>query len=346
MGYGGSGRKTTVPGFQELLTQDLKRNEFRPVYVLAGDDALRKEGVIQKIRKEALGGAGAFNDHAFDGETCDPAKVFQQVLSLPMMGGRQLVLVKHADKFLDNQASLLHFERYLEKPVPETIFILTMTKADRRKTWVKTALKAGYFFEFANPTGAGLVQWILKAAKRLDLELDADKAGLLADLLGDDLMSIKNELDKIALMQADRGRSFSGQDIRDLVMDQAELQGYEITEHLMPGSAARMLGTWFRLAEWGRSPYEVSPVVLSRIRRAYLLEFAREEGLDDASIGKLTGQNPWSFRYLGSLLANMGPAGLVRAQETALACDRRLKGSPLEPGAVFEQAILELCRKA
>lgn len=339
-----SGGRTRVPGFQEILQQDLKTGNFRPVYIMAGDDSLRMDGVVQKIRKDALGAAVSFNDHRFDGETCDPARVYQQILSLPMMGGRQLVVVNHADKFLDRTDSLAHFEAYLDRPIEETIFILTMQKADGRKSWVKKALKAGFFFEFANPTGENLIQWITKAAARLDLALDPRQAALLAELLGDDLQSIKNELDKIALIQEDRGRALSSQDLQDLVMDQAELQGYEITEHITPGSAAAVLKTWFRLAEWGRTAFEVSPVVLSRIRRGYLLAYARLDGLDDAAVARMTGQNPWSFRYLATMIDNMGEAGLRQAQISALNCDRRLKGSPLDPGAVFVQAVLEICR--
>lgn len=341
---GRAGRSRT-PGFQEILEQDLKTGRFRPVYILAGDDTLRTEGVITKIRKDALGAAGSFNDHLYDGETCDPARVFQQVLSLPMMGGRQLVVVKHADKFLDRTETLAHFEKYLAKPVEETIFILTMAKADGRKSWVKTALKAGYFFEMSNPTGEYLIQWIIKAAARVDIRLEPRQAALLAELLGDDLQSIKNELDKIALIQEDRGVRLTSEDLQELVMDQADLQGFEITEHLQPGAAGKVLDTWRRLAEWGRSAYEISPVVLNRIRRGYLLEFARRDGLDDQEVARLTGQNPWAFRYLTTMLRNMGPGGLIEAQKAGLKCDRRLKGSPLKPGAVFEQAVLEICKR-
>ncbi len=337
--------KSGVPGFQEILDQDLKQAHFRPVYILAGDDSLRMEGIIKKIRKDALGAGGAFNDHVYDGETVDPGRVYQQAVSLPMLGNCQLLWVKHAGKFLENAASLSHFERYLDNPVKETILILTMKKADRRKSWVKKASQLGFYFEMANPTGDNLLQWIIKAGQRLNLVLDLEQASLLAELLGQDLFSIKNELDKIALMQEDRGHKLTSDELRDLVMDQAELQGYEITEHLMPGSAAKVLETWFRLAEWGRTAYEVSPVVLSRIRHGYLLEYARQDGLADQKIAELTNQNPWSFKFLASMINNMGPAGLIRSQTAALTCDRQLKSSPLEPRAIFEQTILEICRK-
>ncbi len=333
-----------VPGFQEILVNDLKKGNFRPIYILAGEDSYRMDGIVAKIRKDALGASVSFNNHVFDGEAVEPGKIFQQALSLPMMGGKQLILVKHAEKFLENAESLSHFTRYLDSPVPETILILTMQKADRRKTWVKTALKNGFYFELANPTGEYLLQWIAKAANKLGLSIETDQAALLVELLGQDLQSIKNELDKIALIQEDRGRQLTSEELRKLVMDQAELQAYDITEYLMPGSAEKVLTTWFRLAEWGRSAYEVSPVVLSRIRRGYLLEFARAEGMSDQEIASRTGQNPWSFKFLNSMLRNMGPQGLRKAQDTALQCDRELKSSPLAPGIVFEKAILKLCQ--
>ena len=337
------GNQSQTPGLNELVQQDLKTGNFRPVYVLAGEDALRIEGVVGKIRKDALGPAGAFNDHVFDAEQVPFARIFQQAVSLPMLAGRQVIWVKHADVLVDKQENLDHFERYLAHPVPETILILSMAKADRRKKWVKTCLENGYFFEFNAPTGEALIQWIVKAAGKLGLPLDRELALMLTELLGQDLLSIKNELDKLALLFEDSGRKLGVPELSAVIMDQADLQGYEITEHLEPGRAAEVLKTWYRLAEWGRSAYEISPVVLSRIRRGCLLAQAREEGFSDQEIASLTAQNPWSFRFLTPMIANMGPEGLSRGLRTAIECDRQLKSSPLSEGTIFEQAILKLC---
>ncbi|MFH2050945.1 MAG: DNA polymerase III subunit delta [bacterium] len=341
----GKGKSGTAPGLDDIVAQDLKTGKFRPVYVLAGEDSLRIEGVVAKIRKDALGPAGAFNDHVFDGEQVPFSRILQQALSLPMLGGRQVVYVKHAGGVLDRQENADHLEKYLGNPVPETILILTTPKADRRKKWVKICLEAGYFFEFTAPTGESLIQWILKAAGRLGLPLDRDQAQLLGDLLGDDLLSIKNELDKLALLFEDRGEALTVAELNAVIMDQAELKGYEITEFLQPGRAGDVLKTWYRLAEWGRSPYEIAPLVLNRIRRGYLLQHAKSEGMADQEIGALTGQSPWSFRYLSSMIENMGVRGMARWQIEALECDRQMKNSPLREGAVFEQAILRLCRE-
>jgi hypothetical protein len=66
--------------------------------------------------------------------------------------------------------------------------------------------------------------------------------------------------------------------------------------------------------------------------------------MDDREIGALSGQNPWSFRYLEPMVRGMGKNGLGHALSAALLCDQRLKGSPLKPDIIIEKLILDLCR--
>ena len=167
MGYTRGKKNTSIPVFQDLVDQDLKTGKFRPVYLLAGEDTLRIEGVVDKIRKDVLGITGsAFNFHVFQGDQAPVEKILQQALSLPMLGDKQVIWVKQVDRCLGTQDSQGHLEKYLGDPVPETILILSGDKVDKRKKWVKTCLENGYFFDFTPPTGEALVQWVLKAAQR------------------------------------------------------------------------------------------------------------------------------------------------------------------------------------
>ena len=126
-------------------------------------------------------------------------------------------------------------------------------------------------------------------------------------------MSLKSEIDKLALLAEDRGRRLSAEELGAIIMDQAALEGYEITANLAPGRAGDVLRTWFRLPEWGRSAYEIAPLLLSRVRKGALLAACRREGWSDQEIGSATAQNPWSFRYLEPMVRGLGPDGLRRA---------------------------------
>ncbi|MEN8005473.1 MAG: DNA polymerase III subunit delta [Candidatus Krumholzibacteriota bacterium] len=345
MGYSRKAKGAALPGFQELVEQDLKPGKFRSVYLLAGEDTLRMEGVIQKIRKDVLGESGSvFNYHVFQGDQTPVEKVLQQALSLPMLGNKQVIWVKQADKCLGGSDGQGALEKYLSRPVDETILILTAEKVDKRKKWVKVCQEGRFLFDFTPPAGEMLIQWVLKAARRENLPLEAEQAQVLCELVGNDLLSLKSEIDKLALLAEDRGGGISSEEIGRIIMDQAALEGYEITANLEPGKAPQVLKTWYRLSEWGRSAYEIAPLIISRVRKGSILAAGRSAGMNDREIGALSGQNPWSFRYLEPMVRGMGGQGLGNALGSALSCDRRLKGSPLKPNIIIEKLILDLCR--
>ncbi len=346
MAYQRKNTGSSVPNFQDLVSQDLKTGSFRPVYLLAGEDSLRIEGVVEKIRKDAVGDAGsAFNFHKMYGDQIDIGRIIQQSLALPMMGNIQLIWVKNADLCLGTQEAQTAMEKYLENPVKETILILSSTKADKRTKWVKACVSKGYFFDFSPPEGEALIQWVLKAAERENLPLGRTEAEVLCDLVGSDLLGLKNEISKLALLSDQRGGKINASELSQIIMDQAELQGFDITNDLEPGKSHLVLRTWFRLAEWGKSAYEISPLMHSRIRKGALLASCREQGMSDKEIASLTGASPWGFRFLDPMIRGLGTHGIREAMKTSLNCDVKLKSSPLGPNIVIEKTIMDLCKK-
>ena len=346
MGYRRSKSGSSVPGFQELVNQDLKTGDYRPVYLFAGDDPLRMAGVVEKMRKDTLGDAGtAFNFHTLHGDQIGVERIIQQALALPMMGKVQLIWVKNVDLCLGTQESQAAMEKYLSNPVPETILVMTSAKADKRLKWVKACVSGGFYFDFSPPEGEALLQWVKKAAEREGLSIGRQEAEILCDLVGNDLLGLKNEIAKLALYADQRGGNLSSEELSRIIMDQAELQGFDITNELEPGKSREVLKTWFRLAEWGKSAYEISPLLLSRIRKGAMLSACRGQGMSDKEIASLTGASPWGFRFLDPMIRGLGSQGITRAMRTSLDCDVKLKSSPMNPNIIIEKTIMELCKK-
>ncbi len=73
------------------------------------------------------------------------------------------------------------------------------------------------------------------------------------------------------------------------------------------------------------------------------LAAGRRQNLNDREIAALSGQNPYSIRYLEPMVRAMGADGLSRNLRAALQCERRLKGSPLKPHIIIEKLIFDLC---
>ena len=331
--------------FQDLLATDLKTGEFRPVYLLIGPDDYRIEAVVEHIKKAALGegGDGTFNDHVFQGDECDLSHVLQQAETYPMFGSRQVVWLKHVEECVSNQDAGDALMRYIQQPVDQTILILTGASLDKRRKWVKALAQHDVLFEFPNPKGNALRTWVRRAAQRANLDIDAETADTLVQLVGNDLRALSGEIDKLTLLAEDSGRKLSGADILKVVMDQAELQVFDLSNAIEPGNSVGALHTWFRLAEWGKSAYELAPLIIFRFKQAALVAQVREDGLNDQEMAQRTGLSSWVLnKQIMPMVNRLDAKRLAAALADCARCDRALKSSPLKPEIHLERMIISL----
>ncbi len=341
----GGKSRTGVPTFHDLVENDLKSGDYRPFYLLVGEDTFRAESVVQHIRSKVLSGSNAaFNYHVLQGDDATLAQVLQQAASFPMLGGRQLVWLRHADRCVTDQLEGEALLRYVRDPVEQTILVLTADGLDRRRKWVKEILKLGCYYEITPPKDRALVAWISAAGQRAGVVVDLEVAQLLADLVGGDLQALSGEIDKLALLSEERGRPLARDEVAGLVMDQAELSVFEISAHLEPGQAPAALDIWQRMRQWGKRPEQLVPMVVARVKQASLVAGLLGDGLTITEIQQRTGMNRWALeKYVAPLARRLGKDRLAQMLEVCRDSDRRLKSSPIASDLVFEHLLLQLC---
>lgn len=328
--------------FDDLLKEDLKTRNYRPVYVFDGPDSFRIESVVERLEADAMDAASAaFNLHNLQGDQSGWSQVLQQAGSYPMLGARQLVRVRHVDRMTKDEGGDAALLAYFADPMPTTILILTAEKLDRRRAWVQDARKRGYLFSFAAPTGAQLYAWARKAAQRADLALDDEALALLVDLVGGDLQALSNEIEKLALLGETWGRAPNVDDVARVVMDQIELDAFALTDVLLPGQTVEAMHTWQRLREWGEDPHGLAPLVQSHLRRTALVAAMMREGGTPAEIAATARINAWMVGKKLTPTAQMNKVdGGRRLLAAATACERALKRSPVPTSLAFETMLL------
>ncbi|MFO7652435.1 MAG: DNA polymerase III subunit delta [Candidatus Krumholzibacteriia bacterium] len=342
---GKSGGMNTL---DDLVAGPLRSRTYGPVYVLVGPDTFRADAVVERMRRDVLGDGpnATFNDHVFRGDEVTMEDVLQQARSYPMLGGRQVIWLRGAQTCLADDASGAAFEAYLAAPIDQTVLIVTADKVDGRRRWVKTCQQAGCLYQAEAPKGGELLAWAARTARRAGVELPDELLSLLIDLVGSDLRALSGEIDKIALLAEENGRLPAAEEILAVVMDQADLQIYAMTNHIVPDGGAEALKAWCRLAEWGETPHRAAPLIMHRFRGAVAAEALAAEGADPGAIPGLTGINSWVYRsQIRPLIARMGRQRLRDALAAALRCETALKSSPVSPAIVLERFVLEVCRR-
>lgn len=188
------------------------------IYVLAGEEDLLKESALSKIKNKCLrGGDPSFNYISIDGKSTTSAQIIEECQQLPFMNDARLVIVKDADKIIDD--NLLE---YIKNPVETTCLVLIARKIDKRLG------RYAEIQEFNHPTEKEITVWIRQYIQVKKKSISIQDAGYLADILENNLTGIVQELEKLITFAGSRN-TITKRDIEVIISENKIRDSFTLT---------------------------------------------------------------------------------------------------------------------
>ncbi|HRZ42413.1 MAG TPA: DNA polymerase III subunit delta [Bacteroidales bacterium] len=180
------------------IIQQIKSRVLRPVYLLFGEEPYYIDLIAEAVEASVLDESEKeFNQQIFYGYDTEAKQVIAAAKRYPMMANHQVVIVREAHMMKDFE----QLQPYFESPQPSTVLVVCYKykKIDKRKAIYKAAERTGIAYESAKLRDYQLPGWIAGAAREKGYRIQDREALLLAENLGNDLMKISNELEKLCL---------------------------------------------------------------------------------------------------------------------------------------------------
>tara|TARA_Y100000589_G_C27194563_1_gene646197 strand:- start:4019 stop:5017 length:999 start_codon:yes stop_codon:yes gene_type:complete len=181
------------------LLESIKKQNISSNYLLFGDEHFFIDEIDTCFLKYTIPDEEQmFNQKIFYGKDTDVFSLMNILKSYPIIGSKQLILLREAQE-LENIQEL---EKYFLKPVKSSIFIICFKnnfkkKIDRRKKWVKLIDKCGSLYEFKKMYENQIGLWISNYLNSFNLEIEKKAEALLVDSLGNNLSKISNAIKKL-----------------------------------------------------------------------------------------------------------------------------------------------------
>ncbi len=194
----------------DTILNDLKNQKYYPVYLLHGDEPFFIDEIINVIENEVVDESlRDFNQTIVYGRDVTARDIADLSSRFPMMGDKQVVIVKEAQELTANNRKLDDLEPYIENPSDSTILVLGFKhkKIDKRKGLYKKLLKSdkAVIFESAKLYENQIPAWINKYVSSKGYSIDATSTRLLADHVGSDLSRLANEINKLFINLPENG---------------------------------------------------------------------------------------------------------------------------------------------
>jgi len=316
------------------------REGLRPLYLLLGAEIYLRRVAAQTIADAALHGTllREFNESSFSLLNDPVQSAVAAAEQLPMMSERRVVRVRDFARLREADEDLLI--RYLNNPVPSTVMIFTADELDKRKKSSKALLDVCTVVEFAPLKDMEAKTWAKTRLKELKITADEQVLSEIIRLVGTDVQTLFNEIDKLASAAANTGR-ITLDIVDELIGRSRELSNFELGDHLLAGNRKRALETLHRLLEDGAEPVMLVGLIAGNYHRLalgkhLLTRGGREEVFRNISLP------PFKRDAYISTLQRSSAGKIARGIQLTAAADLAIKTSQATPRLQLEMLVCEL----
>ena len=174
--------------------------DLLPAYLAVGPDELKRNKMVERLKKRLDESFSAFNLDEFTGSTVDIDVLVSALQTMPMGDSRRIVILREADKLSKAASEVVIL--YLENPNPTTTLLLTAQTLARTTRLYKAVAKIGEksVVLCASMKPRELAPYVQKLAASYGLVIDFSAAQELVDRVGDSTTMLDAQVKTLAAL--------------------------------------------------------------------------------------------------------------------------------------------------
>ena len=251
-----------------------------PATVIFGDGFLAPRRLAQLEAEQAPEGVLDANRHRLQGSRANPAEVLSIVYAIPFMDDHRVIVMEGllgtAESSTGRQRSgrraasadspVVNEWRALADGIPNMPESTVLTFIDGPLSGNNPLLRllrpVCQVEELSAPRGEALARWTKEAAEAKGAAISPSAIRSLTDLVGNDLWTLEQELEKLSLYVSGRGsREIAEADVQSMVSQVREASIFVAVDAMIDGRPTVALRLLHDLKEDGReAPYIISMV--------------------------------------------------------------------------------------
>ncbi len=318
----------------------LLQKKISPLTILFGEEPFGLEESINLLSETFLDQATRdFNFQQFSSREHGIETVLNAARTFPVLASRRLVVLRNIHELTPGELEIL--SSYLLDPSPETVFLMTAERLDKKKSLYKLLQKRADWVEFNKLREYQLPELARRTAGEKGYRFSADALDLFCHRTGTDLRRFHGEMDKLMEFLGER----TNIEVEDVVASSSE--GGEASIFALMNAVGRRnlpesVASLQEQLEERAAPVFILSMLTRHFRQLWIIRSLQAQGLDKKIIASRAGLNPYFLNAMLGQAANYQAAEFLRVFELLLETDKILKTSGSSPGPVLESLLCRL----
>jgi len=334
--------------YQSILG-DLKNGMYAPVYFLQGEETFYLDSIIKHIEENALEESQkGFNQIVLYGKETNLTDIIGAARRYPMMGDRQVLIVKEAQELRDwnKEDKQTLVIQYLQNPLASTILVFgyKYKSLDKRTKVGKAFEKHSVFLNAKKMYDDKIPDWIRSYCRAQNVKMEEQAVMMLSENIGNNLQRLANEIEKL-ILNVVGDASITSKMVQKYVGISKEYNIFELQKALSAVNRKKAL----KIAHYFASNPGNNPLVLivynlfSYFTKLLMIHQAADKS--DRSIASLIGVNPFFVKEYLIAARNYPLAKVVQNIRFLHEADLQSKGigfATKKEGPVLTELVYKL----
>lgn len=342
---------------EDALKKQIKSGEFSRIYLIYGNEGYLKQHYASLICDKTVSPDFAdFNLKKLDGKDTGLNEIYDCISSFPMMGEYTCTLVKDypLTEFIGERSKVDEEFQSVIDDIPETsvlVFWMDTIEVDEKATKWSKVLKlidsVGVCARIDKRTRSALEKLIMASASKKDCVLSRECASYMVSLVGEDMSTLQNELNKVCAFVGSGNITKAHIDATVIVSIEAKI--FQLSKMVIRGEADKAYENLQNLFKLREEPVVILSVLSKAFVDMYRVKAAKEAGVSNADLADAFAGNIYKTKMftLDNAAADCSKYTLTQLKESLEIlsdADRRLKSTGEDNRIVLEEVILRLLR--
>jgi DNA polymerase-3 subunit delta len=327
--------------YHEFL-RHFDKGAIKSLYLFQGPEYFLIEEALEYVKQTLIRPETVdFCYDKFSGKDAQVGDIIELAQTLPFLSPWRLIVVTDIQEMATpDQNQMIP---YFSNPSPTTCLVMTVEKLDSRTKFAQALKQQAEIVQFWKLYEREIPQWITGRAKRDGYTMSLQTATYIADLVGNDLRQIDNELKKIMAYAPNKEMSLEA--VQRVVGDIREHDIFELVNAVSEGNLTEALRILNQLLTEGEQPLKVLAMVTRQFRllwkvKAHLLE---KKSLTAKQVAEQLGVPYRSAEHLQKQAQRFSQVKLKQGFKRLCEVDRALKLSTNSPKILLEDVLMDLC---
>ncbi len=192
-----SKNKLNMLSYNQAIDQ-INKGILSPVYLIFGEEKYFHDDVIERIMDVTLDSATKdFNFDLFYASETSVEKIINVARSFPMLAERRVVVVKDIDQLKTTEMKYL--AHYVSRPSKSSSLILTVPERKKSGKWFGMIFSKAFAIDCRKLYDNEIPSWVENYLRSKKLEIERQAIQLLQAQVGNSLLNLVNELEKVQI---------------------------------------------------------------------------------------------------------------------------------------------------